>query len=620
MKRGQSPAAGTLADRFFRGHYGEVVAETYDADRIPPDAVHFVVGALTFLNRVDDAYACFASYARVEAPGTQRALDARIRTACRFFFGLASARSGDFDRSHRQLVTEAFAARRGLDSWSRALLFQGLACQCYFTGRYHAATRFALRALHAAHDAHFVYATMLSTDLRGHAFVQMGQLQRGVALLQQAKSQAHRLGFDKNVYAIECSVVTYASMFMPQPEVLRDIEQLLQKHAHDSYSHRALLTEAATQLALRGRAREALASLALAEKDALRGDSRRGKIVSLLARLAVTRWHQGPAACAPLVDAALALIDERDTSFRADALAYDALVGLHTHDDRRHARALRALQKLEASSHHFRARAALQQLATEWSQAAAFAEDELSPLLRAVVHRDVSVLPRLLSLGLLGAIPEMLGLPPSRRILVIPSERVVLLEDRGDLVVRERPPRWVPTLLQALATGHASKQTIVSALWGIRTYAPERHDPPLRTSISRLRAFLQPHGHWLTAADDGYDLEVPIVVVGPTELVEDDAPLFDEGETPDALFARPSDRRGVAAHPVSNTAARSRDRATQERLVLARLQDTTSTSVDALARGLGLSESTVLRVLRRLQAEGHVVRRGFARATTYAIA
>lgn len=610
----QSQAPRTLADDFFRGHYGEVVAATYDADRVPPDAVHFVVGALTFLNRVDDAYACFASYSDREANK-----DPRIVTACRFFFGLASARSGDFDRSHRQLVTEAFLARRGLDSWSRALLYQGMACQCYFTGRYQAATRFALRALHAAHDSHFVYATMLSTDLRGHAFVQMGQLQRGIALLQQAKGQAQRLGFDKNVYAIECSVVTYASMFMPQPEVLRDIERLLQKHAHDSYSHRALLTEAATQLALRGRAQQALASLALAEKDALRGDSRRGKIVTLLARLAVTRWHDGPAACAPLVDAALDLIDERDTSFRADALAYDALVGKHTKDTRRHQRALRALQRLEATSHHFRARAALQQLAPEWSQPAAFAEDELSPLLRAVVSGDLAALPRLLALGLLGAIPELLGLAPSRRILVIPSERVVLLEDHGDLVVRERPPRWVPTLLQALAPGHASKQTIVSALWGIRTYSSERHDPPLRTSVSRLRAFLQPYGHWLTAGDDGYDLEVPIVVVGPTEIADGDAPLFDEGEAPDALFARPSERG--AQHPsVSAAVTRGRDRVTQERLVLARVRDAESASVDELARALGLSESTVLRVLRRLRAQGHIVRRGFARATSYAMA
>lgn len=61
-------------------------------------------------------------------------------------------------------------------------------------GRYPGAARHALRALQAAHEARFLYAAMLGTDMRGDSLVQMGQLQRGIAMLEQANSQAQRLG------------------------------------------------------------------------------------------------------------------------------------------------------------------------------------------------------------------------------------------------------------------------------------------------------------------------------------------------------------------------------------------------------------------------------------------
>lgn len=52
----------------------------------------------------------------------------------------------------------------------------------------------------------------------------------------------------------------------------------------------------------------------------------------------------------------------------------------------------------------------------------------------------------------------------------------MLLEDHGNVVVRERPPRWCPVLLRILASGDASNEKFVAGLWGLRAYHPEIHD------------------------------------------------------------------------------------------------------------------------------------------------
>src|SRR5204863_2548712 len=194
---------------------------------------------------------------------------------------------------------------------------------CYFTGRFPGAAANALRALQAAHEASFLYVVMLGTDLRGHSLVQMGQLQRGIALLEQANKLARRLGLANNAYAVDTSIATYVTRFVPHAEALERVESLLRRRAHDSYSRRALLIEAAFHRALRGRRSAAIEALEAANIDALRSDTRRGKVVSLLARLWVTRWQLGAAACRELVDQARELVEPRDALFRPERLGFE---------------------------------------------------------------------------------------------------------------------------------------------------------------------------------------------------------------------------------------------------------------------------------------------------------
>ncbi len=410
---------------------------------------------------------------------------------------------------------------------------------------------------------------------------------------------------------MECSIVCYQAKFKTGPEAIRDLESLLARRAHDSYSKRALLTEAAIQYALRGRGAEAAKALEEVDRDALRMDARRAKVTNLIARLHVTRWSRGARACAELLDDAAALVDDSDVAFRAELLAFEAYVGHALGDAPRHHAAVAALRDLARRAQHHAARAALEQL--EGDRARSFAEDELTPVLRAALRRDESIVPRLLALGLLGPLPETLGLTPGRRVLLLSNENAIVVQDHGDLWLRPGPPRWAPPLLRLLSSGSASKESIVAGLWGLRRYFPERHDPLVRTTIHRLRALLDPRGEWVSVTPNGYGLSVPVHTVGADTADPLEAPLLDEEPLEEPPLVLPAGPVRTGAPPPGAPL----DPGTVDARVFARLQEGGSVSVPELLRALRISESTVLRALRRLVDARRVKRTGSARATRY---
>jgi hypothetical protein len=399
-----------------------------------------------------------------------------------------------------------------------------------------------------------------------------------------------------------------------RPEALQRIQMLLGRRSHDSYSKRALLAELAIQLALRGRRFDATAALDEADDDALRVDARRAKITTLIARLHVRRWSQGAAACAELLEQTRELVDEGDVAFRAELLGFEALVGRALVDDARYARALLDLRELVRANEHYRAKAALEQHDTAPARLRAFPEDELTPLFHAVVSRDQRALQRLLGLGLLGPVPELLGLIPGKRIIFLTTENAALLEEHGNLHLKPSPPRWCAALLRVLAHGPASKETIVTSLWGLRAYRPERHDPLVRTTIHRLRAFLAPYGDWVFVDDArAYGCRVPLHFVGVAESEDLDAPLV-EGEAPDVDVDTNIES---AAEPTVRHRAHV-DETPEQRVLIKLTQTDERLGIRDIARSLGLSESTVLRALRVLLRKKRVIRTGCARATRYA--
>lgn len=569
---GRSPAAALL----YQGRYLDALAATVDSPAgTAPEDLAFAVGALAFAGRVVEAELLCRS--------ALRAPTARTRAAAAFFVSVAQCRSGRLgDAAHtlRQGVRRTDGAR---DAWSRALLLQGAACVRFFSGRLSRALADAVGAQSCALAAGFAYASMLANDLRGHALAAVGSVAEGVEVLALARDQAARLGYHENARVIATSIALHrASAAEPAQALAILTAGALADDAQDSYSRRTLLLARAPWLAWLGRGREAQDLLARAEPLCATGA--RPRALLAVARAQVARAVEGWDACLAHLDAGAAVLaGERDPALRAEVLGLRLLAARARGDVAAEASATTSLRALAAESGLRAARHWLE--AWDPSGPTRGAAGDLPAMLAVVAARSPATA---LTRGMLGLIPETLGLAPARRLHLFADALVV--EEAGE--VRRRPglSARASSLLLALARGLGAREEIFSAVWGLRGYDPARHAGPLKTAISRLRAALgEAHG-WVRSTADGYALDP-----GVTVRVHDGA----------------TEAAARAATTPTDLARNDRQRRLLGQLGARAL------SVAALARAVGEPQRTVSRELSAMCAAGLLRRDGAGRATTY---
>lgn len=568
---GSSPAAAML----YQGRYLDVLAATVDSPAgTAPEDLAFAVGALAFAGRVVEAELLCRS--------ALRAPSARTRAAAAFFVCVAQCRSGRLDdaaNTLRQAVRRTDGAR---DAWSRALLLQGAACVRFFSGRLAPALADAVAAQSCALAAGFAYASMLANDLRGHALAAVGSVAEGVEVLALARDQAARLGYHENARVIATTIALHrASAAEPEQALAILTAGALADDAQDSYSRRTLLLARAPWLAWLGRGREALDLLALAEPLCATGA--RPKALLAVARAQVARVTEGWEAClAHLELGAASLAGERDPALRAEVLGLRLLEARARGDLTTEASAAASLRALGAESGLRAARHWLD--AWDPSEATRGVPGELPAMLAVVAARSPATA---LARGMLGLIPETLGLRPGRRLHVFADALVV--ESHGVVTRLPGLSARATSLLLALAQGVGAREEIFTTVWGLRGYDPARHAGPLKTAMSRLRAALGEAHPWVRSTADGYALDPEVTV-----RVHDGASAGGERASTPTDLAR-NDR---------------------QRRLLARL-GAREMSVAALARAVGEPQRTVSRELSAMCAAGLLRRDGAGRATTY---
>jgi hypothetical protein len=560
----------------YQGRYLDVLAATVDSPAgTAPGDLAFAVGALAFAGRVVEAELLCRS--------ALRAPSARTRAAAAFFVCVAQCRSGRLDdaaNTLRQGVRRTDGAR---DAWSRALLLQGAACVRFFSGRLAPALADAVAAQSCALAAGFAYASMLANDLRGHALAAVGSVAEGVEVLALARDQAARLGYHENARVIATTIALHrASAAEPEQALAILTAGALADDAQDSYSRRTLLLARAPWLAWLGRGREALDLLALAEPLCATGA--RPKALLAVARAQVARVTEGWEAClAHLEVGAAYLAGERDPALRAEVLGLRLLGARDRGDHTTEASAAASLRALAAESGLRAARHWLD--AWEPSGATRGAVAALPPMLAVVAARSPATA---LARGMLGLIPETLGLRPGRRLHVFADALVI--ESHGAVTRLPGLSARATSLLLALAQGVGARDALFPLVWGLRGYDPARHAGPLKTAMSRLRAALgEAHG-WVRSTADGYALDPEVTVR-----------VHDGSSEP-----------GV--NPTSTPTDLARN--DRQRRLLARL-GARAMSVAALARAVGEPQRTVSRELSAMCAAGLLRRDGAGRATTY---
>ncbi|HKO92917.1 MAG TPA: helix-turn-helix domain-containing protein, partial [Polyangiaceae bacterium] len=211
-------------------------------------------------------------------------------------------------------------------------------------------------------------------------------------------------------------------------------------------------------------------------------------------------------------------------------------------------------------------------------------EDGMGRLLLECIARPARErVEKVVAAGFLGLVPWALSRPPGRRILI--TDQQLISENEGRVRVQPTPHRPVLKLLLALRQGYRSRADLLAEVWGIQRFVPARHMPTLHTAVSRLRlALAEPD--WVLTRDDGYALLQGVEVLH---------------------WAQPEDTPSASAAPPPDARAR----------VLELIRSLGEAGTSEVASTLGLSASTVLRLLRGLAEAGLLVRAGSGRATRY---
>ncbi len=596
----------SIADGFFAGNYAAVVRELVDGPRreLVDAELPFAVGALAFVGRLEEARALLSSRLR----GRNVSHESASIVAARFFLGVAFCRAGRMEEALGQFLLNV-RSRHGA-SMVRFYVCQGLGCYRFFSGRLRHSARLALQALEHAFAARFPYGRLLATDLRGHALVQLGQVQNGLSVLETARTFAESLSFAGNTAALDCALAIYRARFgaLPPPRAIEALGALTDSSVlADSYSERSVRVELAVQTALAGDAGAAWRMLErLGTGRVPDGGDARAKLRYLLACAHVARLRHGAASMRPFVSEARAILARaRDVVLELEVSCTELVATCEP------AAAARIRAELAALCDKSGIERAWLRHAVGASEPAVLlapgadvlAQDRLGAFYAACRPASPVFALGLLDSGYVGLLPVALGLEPGRRLLVIGRRLVV--EDCGDVSVLGEPPEGTLRFIAALADGgRRTKEELLGLVWGIASYRPAAHDAVIHTAVSRARAQLGPRGPWVEAALGGYRLASGVEVLHPFEAVRSSRPPAEPSPS-SVVPLRECERESVP--PASHIRG----------ALLAFLAANGLTSSREVASHLGVSEMTALRRLREYVDQGAISRHGKGKNTRY---
>lgn len=583
-------SSSKLVEDFRAGRHHAVLSATIDAAEgsVCPEHTPWVVGSLAMLGRIDEALAL------AEAASASGADDSTAVPA-RFFAVVGLLHSGRW-REARAWASRNASACRALDPTLRFYGFQGIALLRYFAGEIGPARRAARRALQEAVRAGFAYGRLLALDLGGHVLVQKGEISAGLRVLDQAERLATSMGADSHRAAIECAMLAYRNRHGRAGD---DLETALSRVAASSvdnvYARRAAWLETAFRTAILGDALRARDALERAREQVLPDRDHRARARLLLVEAILARldrsMHEVRAA---LAEAVRALERGDDRILRTEIFAWDRVLGASSVEV-----TLADARTLARTTGSLLARVLVALLG---GPALTLAERAETPLWALLAGADppTTRAETAVARGWLGLVPLLLTPGPGRWIVLLGN--AIVCADRGVVSPPAQLAGHGRPILEALAAGSRTKESLIRDVWRVPKYAAHLHDPVVHTAIARLRRAMGDAAQWIETGSGTYALR------GDVGILDVSRTPRDEG-APSGSYA-PDSQRGAVAGAEPQDDLRS--------AVLAAIGSRPQ-SVRDLAERLGTSESTVLRRLRELIARGEVAREGSGKNTRYAL-
>ena len=579
-----------LVDDLYAGRHRELLAATVDSrDGYDGAAgLPYVVGCLVFKGRLFEAEAWTNRFAG------QLCRD-ELAMAW-FFLALGYTRHSRYGDARATIGRLWRLSRQAPSELTSYCLYQSLGFYRYFCGRYGNVARYSAKAVGIAALSRFQYGKYLALDLLGHAEVQGGEIGSGLGHLRDALSLAAQFGDGGSVTALEAVVAVYEVRFgLAEADRLERACTNAAGLDEDTYSRALIALETVRHFILKGRYGDAEQLLLEAWTTVKRDRHRRLDVWTQIvyAELCYRRGDlkQGLGYVAGAVGG---LDPDVDLSLRIAAMDLDYKLRVALGEAVAARASLEQLLGLTQRQGSLLGRRRADRSAGRVNQTCSVPEDRIGRMLDLVHAASTPVATKVRALrdaGLLGLLPQALGLPPGRETLIVDAEAgtLTVVGRDGVHLAPVGLTAQVEALLSALASGVTTRAGLVERVWGY-AYHPLRHDDVLYQLVARARRLLGPFGHWLATIPSGYQLQAVVVFMQRPELPLPVAPAVGTGEPK----LRPRERRVIdlARELGEIDAALCRER-------------------------LGLSRASASRDLKVLTDQGFLRRTGAGKATRY---
>ncbi|MCO5141580.1 MAG: hypothetical protein M9962_00655 [Oligoflexia bacterium] len=585
-----------LHSLFEKGKFRQLVDELFDSPKrkkLSQGDIVSLVAALSFLGRMDEANALFQSSKKTVQQKS-------FLVACRFFLGISYYRIAQIDKAKEFfLLNEQTNSENPMDNF---FIHQGQTFQFYYLGQYSLAVSTAMKARDCAIYAESIYARVLSTDALGVINVNLGNINKGLMHLEEAKNLSLKLG---NI-STASSIATTSIMVKSEAGKLgKNSIQELENHlstlaAEDTFAYSNLCMEIARQSTLRGDYLNADRVLKNAS-DYIYAQNNRRHEMQLNLRWAELFYQKGDTFQAKhFVRSAKRLVDENlDKSYLLRILAFE--IKLADSSDQKSKLTREWIDfyiKMKNESYGtFRDQNFYATLKSDRSFECVEDEVYLVRKKAAELLDKSEKIELYLDHLFLTDIRDELNLSKARRIICeIPNEKGLLILDKD--VIRYGKKPLTPTqrkILESFSKGVLSKEDLVKRVWGYK-YNSLRHDPMVYSAISGLRKDLGEASSWVQIVEEGYFL---------------DAEFKASSEKVSALLKESVDDKALEeadALPLNHRQLQIIDWMRREHSFL---------SVNDCKKRFKRSEITCLRDLDGLRKLGLVMRVGKARATRY---
>jgi hypothetical protein len=489
-----------LKQKFFQGDYRAVLSGSVDSTQPAFSAkdVGWVIGALSFLGRLDEANVLYES--------RKDSMSEHERIQSRFFLGVALSRQSRSAESRRFFGLNLKEGLGRLPFELRFFAYQGLAFNRYFSGRFAAAGRASNLAFAAAMEGDFLFGKVLAADIRGHILVHLGEIAEGLKLLQRAQEWAELLNNQAAFDAIQISILTYRAQFGLQPKTIqRQLSSALKRLSpQDTYSKPSLLLELARQCLLRGQISKAYESLDSAAEIIYSTQNRRQEVL-LNQRYAYLHYLKGEST------RALTFIRSarKSLNLAVDRALESEVLGLE----------VKIATELKKTDLHQSSRARLERMAQIYggavSKSILFREtenelelrkgsDPLGELLNRIKRDPDSAIDEVLDSGYYSFLHEILEISRGRSVLYLElAPGSVTVFDKGEVFHAEGLTPLLRAIAAQLARGDGSKKELVEEVWS-NVYHPLRHDSVVYSAVTAFRKILGDHADWIETTENGY--------------------------------------------------------------------------------------------------------------------